>query len=77
MLTYHNFYKIQPGDENYDIIVNSNLKKTLCKICQIDSIEKADMQKEAEKYFLSIGITQEQLNTLKKLTEGVNGDGSR
>ena len=68
MLSYRNFYKIQPGDENYDTIVNTNLKKTLCKICQIDNIETADMQKEAEEYFISIGITKEQLDTIRRLT---------
>ncbi len=67
MHTYLNFYKVKPEDESYDIILNGNLIKTLCGLFQIDSIDGADLKEEASEYFLSIGITEEQLGNLRSV----------
>ena len=67
MLTYRNFYKTKPEDESYDIILNGNLVKTLCGLFKIDSIEGVDLKEKANDYFLSIGITEEQLAKLRSI----------
>ena len=65
METFKNFYHVQPGDKVYDIILNSNLLKILRNLYQVDDLETADLQTEAQEYFLDIGLTQEQIEMLK------------
>ena len=67
MLTFRNYYNVNPGDESYDVILNGNIVKTLCGLFGIDSIEKADLEEKTSGYFRSIGITEEQLKTLKSV----------
>ena len=64
MITYANFYNVQPGDRTYEIIQNENIVKILCDLFQIENLEKANLKEEAEEYLLSIGLTDEQLNAL-------------
>ena len=64
MITYANFYNVQPGDRTYEIIQNENIVKILCDLFQIENLEKAYLKEEAEEYLLSIGLTDEQLNAL-------------
>ena len=63
MLTYRNYYGIEPGDELYDIILK-NLTRPLCGMLQVQDLEAPDLKEKAAEYLLSIGLTQEQLNTL-------------
>ena len=65
METFKNFYHVQPGDKVYDIILNTNLLKILRNLYQVDDLETADLQTEAQEYFLDIGLTQEQIEMLK------------
>lgn len=64
MLTYRNFYGVEPGDPSYDILLK-NLIRTLDGLFGTDGLEAADLKAEAADYLLSIGLTQEQLDTLK------------
>lgn len=64
MLTYANFYGILPGDGAYDVILSNNLVKTLCGLYGIDSLDGADLQKEAADYLLSTGLDETQLHQL-------------
>ena len=64
MLTYRNFYGVEPGDPSYDILLK-NLIRTLDGLFGTDGLEAADLKAEASDYLLSIGLTQEQLDTLK------------
>ena len=70
MITYYNFYNVQPEDPAYSIILDNNIVKTLCNLFQIDNLDEADLREEAEQYLLSIGLTSEQLTALdEKLCE--------
>lgn len=61
MITYLNYYGVRPQDASYEIILKNNLIKILCGLFEIDTIESADLKDAAERYLLSIGLTEEQL----------------
>lgn len=64
MTTYYNYYKVQPEDAAYSIILNNNFVKTLSNLFEVDDLEGADLQEEAEQYLRAIGLTSEQLTDL-------------
>lgn len=70
MITYYNFYNVQPEDAAYSIILNNNLVKTLCSLYEIDDLEEADLKEEAEQYLRAIGLTPEQLTALEEKLNG-------
>ena len=64
METYRSFYNVKPEDEVYEIILNSNLRKTLCALLQVDSLDIPDLQQKTKEYLLSIGLTDKDLAKL-------------
>ena len=71
MITYYNYYGVKADDAIYQIILNNNLVKTLSALLKIDRFETADLQKSAEQYLASIGLTDEELDILSdKLVSG-------
>lgn len=65
MATYANYYGVVPGTEQYDAIVRSNIAKTLVASFDIESIYDADLSAEADDYLLEIGMTREEIESLK------------
>ena len=61
MVTFFNYYGVQPETEQYDIIANSNICKSLAAAFEIPDIREADLQAEAEAYLLEIGLTAEEI----------------
>ena len=57
MVTFFNYYRVQPGTEQYDIIAGSNICKSLATAFGIADIREADLKAEAEEYLLEIGLT--------------------
>ena len=57
MVTFFNYYGVQPETEQYDIIANSNICKSLAAAFDIADIREADLQAEAEAYLLEIGLS--------------------
>jgi len=65
MVTYANYYGVQPGTEQYNAIVRSNIAKTLATAFGIESIYDVDLAAEADAYLLEIGMSREEIDTLK------------
>ena len=65
MVTYANYYGVQPGTEQYDAIVRSNIAKSLATAFDVESIFDADLATEADAYLLEIGMTREEVDALK------------
>ena len=65
MVTYANYYGVQPGTEQYDAIVRSNIAKSLATSFDIESIYDADLAAEADAFLLEIGMTREEIDALK------------
>lgn len=64
MITYSNYYGVSTSDAVYSIILKNNLVKTLCGLFRVDNIDAVNLKEKTEKYFISIGLTEEQLDIL-------------
>ena len=67
MLTYCNFYGIEPGSEQYEEIADKNIVANLEKTFRISSIRDKyeDLQGCAAAYRKEIGLSGEEISALK------------
>ena len=65
MVTFYNYYGVQPGTEQYDVIANSNICKSLAAAFGISDIREADLQAEAEAYLLEIGLSADEIAQIR------------
>ena len=65
MVTFYNYYGVEPGTEQYEIVANSNIRKSLCTAFGLASLEGADLRLCAEAYLAGIGLTQAEINSLR------------
>lgn len=65
MVTYHNFYGVEPGTEQYQAIANSNIRKSLCAAFGLETLEGADLRACAEAYLAGIGLTPEEISAVR------------
>ncbi len=70
MVTFYNYYGVQPGTEQYDIIARSNIRKSLAVAFGVKSLEGMDLKQAAENYLKLLGMTEEEITALRtKLAE--------
>ena len=68
MLSYENYYGIEPGTDKYDLIAEKNVKEMLRAVAGLGvgaSLENVDLQAAAETYLLSHGMEEETLKLLE------------
>ena len=67
MMTYYNFYGIEPGTEQYRQIAERNIEAALANSFGIQSVndESVDLQACAEDYLMNIGLNAEEITALK------------
>ena len=76
MLTYHDYYGIEPYTQQYAEIARSNLEVSLCKVFGIPSIrdENTDLSICAESWLRNAGMSSDEILVLKeKLAEDYSG----
>ncbi len=61
MVTFFNYYGVQPGTEQYDIVAGSNICKSLAAAFGNADIREADLKAEAEEYLLEIGLSADEI----------------
>lgn len=66
MVTYYNYYGIEPGTDKYEAIRKGNIDKNLARLFGVDDIYSADLQSGAEKYLRSIGLEDDTIAQLKE-----------
>lgn len=64
MVTYYNYYGVEPGTDKYEAIANSNIIKTLQNAFGVEDLSKADLQKGAKDYMKAIGLTDAEITDL-------------
>ena len=67
MITYSNYYNVQPTDATYSIILQNNLVKTLCGLFGVGNLEGVNLKEKAAQYLISAGMTEEQLTALSEM----------
>ena len=65
MLTFYNYYGVEPGTEQYDAIAHGNIEKNLAGAFGIEDIHTVDLAECAENYLRSIGLSYETITALK------------
>ena len=65
MVTFRNYYKVEPGTEQYAIIARSNICKSLAAAFGVADIAEADLKAEAEAYLLEIGVSAEEIEQIR------------
>ena len=69
MVTYFNYYGVEPGSERYVSIAQANIEKSLAHAFEIENIyaEGVDLAAEAEEYLLEkLGLSAEELGRLRE-----------
>lgn len=69
MITYINYFNVEYGSEQYEKIAESNILESLRDIAGLEKgadLTDVDLEKAAEEYLLDIGLTEEQIKTLKE-----------
>ena len=61
MVTFFNYYGVQPGTEQYDIVAASNIQKSLASAFGMTSIFEGDLQAAAVNYLTAIGVSAEDI----------------
>jgi len=65
MVTFYNYFGVEPGTETYDNLVNNNILRVLRDLFKTEDLENADLSVLAESYFRSIGLTDDELAALR------------
>ncbi|MCT4663560.1 MAG: SAM-dependent chlorinase/fluorinase [Tissierellales bacterium] len=69
MVTYKNYYKVEEGSEQYNAIIDSNIMTSLTTVvCGLEKgtdISKVDLSEAATKYLTNLGMTVEEISSLK------------
>ncbi len=74
MVTYYNYYGVEPGSEKYDAIANSNIIKSLCTAFGVEDLTTADLVVEAAEYLAEIGLSDEEIEELYIALGGETSD---
>ncbi len=69
MTSYSNYYGLKESDKAYAVIADGNFRKTLTNLFGVDA-QTADLMKEAEEYLSDIGLSRDEILTLKKVLSG-------
>lgn len=64
MVTYYNYYGVEPGTEKYTAIAESNIIKALTQAFGVEDLTAADLKAEATEYLTAIGLTGEEIAAL-------------
>jgi protein tyrosine/serine phosphatase len=70
MLSYQNYYGIEPGTERYDLILENNGMKMLPVIAGTDHPEDVDLAAAAESYLTENGMDPKAIAVLKEKLSG-------
>ena len=70
MVSYYNYYGITPDDERYDKIAAKNIESTLKQMYGTDDLKNADLAAEAEEYCKEIGLTDDEIASLRTNLRG-------
>lgn len=65
MVTYYNYYGVEPGTDKYNAIANSNIVKTLQNVFGVADIKTADLAAEATEYMKEAGLTDTEIANLR------------
>ena len=71
MTTYIQYYGVEAGSEQYDVIAQKNIVHTLQSAFEVENLAEADLAAEAEAYLLNeLELTAEEIAQLRECLSG-------
>lgn len=74
MVTYYNYYGVEPGTEKYTAISESNIIKSLQTAFGVADLSTADLKSGAVGYMKAIGLTDAEIAALTANLSGIAAD---
>lgn len=71
MVTFYNYYGVEPGSLKYDVISRGNILKNLQKLFETEDLGSADLTGCAESCIIRIGLSA---NEIQRLRENLGAD---
>ncbi len=65
MLTYSNYYGVEPGTDKYEAIAASGIIESLEKAFGVENLKTADLKAEAEEYIKELGLSGDEIAALR------------
>ena len=65
MVSYENYYGLEPGTDKYDMVISKNIMLMLPIIAGTDDLESVDLAAATEAYLLKHGMDPDSLAALK------------
>ena len=72
MISYENYYGVEPGTEKYEKIIDKNIRAMLCSVAGTDTPEEADLSAAVEAFLLTNGMKQEEIDMLRRKLSGIS-----
>ena len=66
MITYHNYYGVEPDTEMYHKIADRNIRKTLAAAFGLETLDGQDLSVAADNYLKSTGLSDETLAAVRE-----------
>ena len=66
MLSFYNYFGILPGSREYDFVLNCEIYRFLCEAFGVQKLEGINLSDAAERFFLKIGVSVKDIETLRK-----------
>ena len=70
MVTYRNYYGVEPGEKRYQLIADSNIVTSLKRAFGVNDLSRSNLAKEAEEYIRKLGLSSKEISALKKNLSG-------
>ena len=66
MLSFYNYFGIVPGSGEYNFVLKNEIYSFLCAAFGVERLEGINLSDAAERYFLGIGVSSQDIDTLRR-----------
>ena len=67
MASFYNYFGIVEGTKEYEYISENEIKNFLAKAFNVKTIENQNLEILAERYFLNLGLSVNEISELKRI----------
>ena len=65
LVSFYNYFGIAPGSEEYNFVARYEIQRFLAEAFGVKSLEGVNLREAAERYFAGIGVSAEDIGTLR------------
>ena len=70
LVSFYNYFGIVKGSEEYNFVAENEIQRFLAEAFGVKSLEGINLSEGAERYFIGIGVSREDINALKEKLRG-------